>query len=188
MSDAERSTVDRCEVPQPRAETFAAFFLREYPGLVGLGWALTGSRDAAEDVAQDAMTVMYLRWDEMSAIVDPRAYLRRICVNEAASSFRKRATEFRAMLRLSAQSAAFDQLPETSEAFWSLVRQLPRRQAQAVALYYGCDMSIAEVDETLEMAPGTVKAHLNRGGAPPRDAAAVPREASKPNRVRGASV
>ena len=165
MSKAERSAADRGEALPPRVETFTAFFLREYPGVVALGWALTGSRDAAEDVAQDAMTAMYLRWDDVSAMADPRAYLRRICVNKAASSFRRRASEFRALIRLSAQAATVDQLPETSEGFWSLVRQLPRRQAQTVALFYGCDMSITEIGETLKMAEGTVKSHLNRGRA-----------------------
>ena len=146
----------------PHVEAFTAFFRREYAELVALGWALTGSRDAAEDVAQDAMTSMYQRWDDIRTVRDPHAYVRRVCVNLAASSFRRRAAELRALLRLSPQRTDSAQLPDTSAGFWAEVRRLPRRQAQTVALYYGCDMSIAEVAEVLDMAGGTVKVHLSR--------------------------
>lgn len=146
----------------PRVETFTALFRREYPNLVTLGWTLTGSREAAEDIAQDAMTEVYRRWDDLGSIADPHAYLRRICINRAASSFRRRATELRALLRLSSERPRADLLPDECETFWSEVRALPRRQAQAIALFYGCDMSVDQVAETLEMAPGTVKSHLSR--------------------------
>jgi DNA-directed RNA polymerase specialized sigma24 family protein len=51
------------------------------------------------------------------------------------------------------------------EEFWSLVRQLPRRQAQSVALFYLYDLSVAEIAETLECSTGSVKSHLSRGRA-----------------------
>jgi RNA polymerase sigma-70 factor (sigma-E family) len=144
-------------------ETFPTMFRREYPGLVTLAWALTGSRETAEDIAQDAMVALYHRWDDLSSITNPSAYLRRICMNKAASSFRRRAAEVRALLRLTSQTAATQTLPEEAEIFWVEVRRLPKRQAQVVALYYGCDMSVEQVSETLGMAAGTVKSHLNRG-------------------------
>ena len=37
------------------------------------------------------------------------------------------------------------------------------RQAQVVALFYGYDMSVADLAATLEMSTGTAKTHLHRG-------------------------
>ena len=54
-------------------------------------------------------------------------------------------------------------LDARDELFWSEVRRLPRRQAQVVALFYGYDMSVADVAATLEIATGTAKTHLHRG-------------------------
>lgn len=149
-------------VEPPHVETFTSFFRREYADLVSLGWALTGTREAAEDVVQEAMTTLYRRWDDIAHVRDPHAYARRMCMNLAASSFRRRTSELRALLRLASQRPTVDQLPDTAAGFWAEVRLLPRRQAQTVALYYGCDLSVAEIAETLDMAEGTVKVHLSR--------------------------
>ncbi|MFZ2016770.1 MAG: sigma factor-like helix-turn-helix DNA-binding protein [Nocardioides sp.] len=53
-------------------------------------------------------------------------------------------------------------LPADSERFWTEVRRLPRRQAQAAALYYALELSVADVAATLGCAEGTVKSHLSR--------------------------
>jgi RNA polymerase sigma factor (sigma-70 family) len=49
----------------------------------------------------------------------------------------------------------------TSEV-WEEVRRLPVRQQQVVVLHYVTDLNVAEIGETLGLAPGTVKAHLHR--------------------------
>ena len=54
--------------------------------------------------------------------------------------------------------------PEVDE-FWALVRQLPDRQAAAVALHYLEDRSIAEMAVILDCAEGTAKAHLHKARA-----------------------
>ena len=51
---------------------------------------------------------------------------------------------------------------DDDEAFWELVRALPRRQAQSVALHYLFDLSVADVAATLGIAEGSVKVHLSR--------------------------
>jgi DNA-directed RNA polymerase specialized sigma24 family protein len=48
------------------------------------------------------------------------------------------------------------------EAIVRLVWSLPRRQRQVVALRILLDQSIEETGRVLDLAPGTVKAHLNR--------------------------
>ncbi len=55
--------------------------------------------------------------------------------------------------------------PEPTDDFWALVRQLPPRQAAAVALHYLEDRPVTEVATILGCAEGTAKAHLHKGRA-----------------------
>jgi RNA polymerase sigma-70 factor (ECF subfamily) len=149
----------------PDVEAFPSLFKREYPRLVGIAWGLTGSREVAEDVVQDVMLMVYTRWESLPAMSSPQAYLRRATANRATSILRRAAAETRAILRVQASTVPDSETSHDTATFWGEVRRLPRRQAQVVALYYECDMSIEQVANTLEMAPGTVKAHLSRARA-----------------------
>jgi RNA polymerase sigma-70 factor (ECF subfamily) len=81
------------------------------------------------------------------------------------STLRRRAVETRGLRRMLAQRPAGVPMPEEYEAFWTEVRRLPRRQAQAIALQYVYDLGVAEIAQTLGVAEGTVKSHLFRGRA-----------------------
>jgi RNA polymerase sigma-70 factor (ECF subfamily) len=54
-------------------------------------------------------------------------------------------------------------LDPPDDEFWSAVRGLPARQAQAVALHYLEDRSVADIAAVLGCAEATVKVHLHRG-------------------------
>ncbi len=143
-------------------ESYDSFFRREYPRLVTLARTLSGSREHAEDIAQDAMVVAYKRWDEIARMEHPAAYVRRTCVNAALSSSRRRLAEGRALLRIAARRDPLPEMAEADERFWAEVRRLPGKQAQAVALHYGCDYALADVAAVLGTSEGTVKTHLHR--------------------------
>jgi RNA polymerase sigma-70 factor, ECF subfamily len=143
-------------------ESFESFYTRELPRLMVLARALAGDL-AAEDVAQESMLVAYRRWSEIATYASPVGYVRRICAHQAVSSIRRTLAERRALRRYAAHPATdLVALPPESERFWTEVRRLPRRQAQAAALYYALDLSVADVALTLGCAEGTVKAHLSR--------------------------
>jgi RNA polymerase sigma-70 factor (ECF subfamily) len=145
-------------------EPFDAFYRRELAGLVAFARALAGPA-CAEDIAQDAMFTAYRHWRTVSRLDVPAAWVRRVCANRAVSTLRRRAVEARALVRLGARRPPAEPLPAEHEAFWTEVRRLPRRQAQAVALHYIYDLGVAEIASTLECAEGTVKVHLSRGRA-----------------------
>ena len=58
------------------------------------------------------------------------------------------------------------ELSEQGEEFWTAVRNLPHRQAQAAALRFVYDMPLAEIATTLGTSEGTVKQHLSRARLP----------------------
>jgi RNA polymerase sigma-70 factor (ECF subfamily) len=147
-----------------RPETFEVFFARERDSMLGLAFALTGDRAAAEDVVQDAFLDAYRNWDRIGSYDRPGAWVRRVVVNMSVSTFRRRRREVR-MLTLLAdrQLVAVPDLSSSTLAFWQAVRDLPKRQAQVTALFYLEDRRIADIAQILRMAEGTVKKHLHDG-------------------------
>jgi RNA polymerase sigma factor (sigma-70 family) len=151
-------------VPLTVPETFEGFYRRELPRLVTLAAALAGPT-SADDIAQEAMLAAYRRWETVSQLDLPVAWVRRVCANRAMSLLRRRGSEARAVLRLGARREEPFELPPEPGTFWAEVRRLPRRQAQAVALAYVYGMGVAEIAATLGVTEGTVKTHLFRGRA-----------------------
>jgi RNA polymerase sigma-70 factor (ECF subfamily) len=142
---------------------FEDFYRRELPGLIILARGLCGPT-LAEEVAQEAMLVAYRRWRQIGDLHYPEAWTRRVCANLAVSQVRRRAIEVRALLRLSGRRVSGEpEQPVVEDDFWREVRLLPRRQAQAVALRYVYDLSVADIALTLNCSEGTVKVHLTRG-------------------------
>jgi RNA polymerase sigma-70 factor (sigma-E family) len=140
---------------------FEHFYLQEYPGVVALAYALSGSRAGAEDIAQEAFLRAYRDWDRVGSYEHRVAWVRRVVANLATSGLRRRVVEARALLRLAGRwEPAVDPMPAENAEFWAAVRALPSRQAQAVALYYLEDRSIQQTAAVLGCAEGTVKAHL----------------------------
>ena len=145
-------------------ESFEAFYRREFRGLVALAVALSGSRIAAEDLAQEALMVAHRRWEEVVILDRPDAWVRRVLSNLAVSEFRRRAAELKAVGRLAwrRQEAVPALEPEDAE-FWRTVRTLPPNQAKAIALHYIDDMAVNDIAEVMDCSPSTAKVHLFRG-------------------------
>jgi RNA polymerase sigma-70 factor (ECF subfamily) len=145
-------------------EAFDRFYAREFPNMVNVAYALSGSRMAAEDLAQEAMVVAYRRWPEVGGLERPGGWVRRVVLNLAASGYQRRKAEARALLRLAPLRGEPPAVLSTEAGeFWHAVRRLSKRQAQAVTLYYLEDASVAEIAAIMDCAENTVKVHLHRG-------------------------
>lgn len=144
---------------------FETFYEREFRAVTGLAYALSGSRGAAEDLAQEAFLAAHRNWARVSRYDKPEAWVRRVVANMAVSRFRKAMREARALARLGRPEPVIERLPVEAEHFWREVRALPNRQAQAIALFYLEDRSVAEIAEILDCAENTVKVHLHKGRA-----------------------
>jgi RNA polymerase sigma-70 factor, ECF subfamily len=143
--------------------SFEAFYADHVATTLAVLLALRGPRVTAEELVQEAFVRAYRRWDEVGAMARPDLWVQRVALNLATSQLRRLAAEGRALVRSSglrddgAETSDF----EAAEGFWRLVRRLPPRQARVVALHYAADRSVAEIAEVLEVAEGTVKAHLH---------------------------
>jgi DNA-directed RNA polymerase specialized sigma24 family protein len=71
-------------------EQFREFMVSHWPELVRLGYALTGDRWLAEDLAQTALASACTAWWRVRRADDPDAYVRRILINASNRRFRRR--------------------------------------------------------------------------------------------------
>jgi RNA polymerase sigma-70 factor (ECF subfamily) len=144
-------------------------FVRElydayYRRLVGQLTAVTGSREEAEDVVQEAFARALLHERALHATANPEAWLRTVAVNQARSRWR-RVRRFAGLLpRLVPDQ--YDELDPASRIdLVAALNLLPRAQREAIALHHLAGLPVQEVATTLDVPTGTVKARLARGRA-----------------------
>lgn len=145
-------------------DTFECFYQTHYSPMVGLAYQLTGRRDVAEDLVQEAMVRAYREWGRISSYERPDLWLRRAVLNLATSRWRRQRTAARAWIASGRATEVPGPSAET-DAVWEQVRSLPRRQAEVVVLYYGCDLPVDDVSAILDCSAGTVRTHLVRARA-----------------------
>lgn len=144
--------------------SFDDFYLREFRPMVALAAAVCGNSLLAEDLAQDAMTRIYRRWDRVSAYDKPGAFARRVTINLASSRRKRDAVAERGRSKLGTQHS----VPPPSEPHtevWDAVRQLPPKQRAAIALHYLEDRPVDEIADILGCASATARVHLHRARA-----------------------
>jgi DNA-directed RNA polymerase specialized sigma24 family protein len=126
---------DRHDPPEPTPEPFDVFYLREFPKVVGLLHGLLGSRLVAEELAQETFLVAYRDWGRISRLDNPRAWVRRVAINQRGSflraSLRQQTRERDAAVRYEDDHI---KLADEHAEVWQAVRTLPPLQAQVIAL------------------------------------------------------
>ena len=143
-------------------EDFESFYARERKPVVGLAFVLSGSRSGAEDLAQDAFLTAYKKWDTVGGYDNPGAWVRRVVSNNSVSKFRRRKAVVKPIARFGGSGFVIPEMSPDAMATWTAVRELPERQAQAIALRYYDRSSITEIARILDCSENTVKTHLRR--------------------------
>lgn len=146
-------------------QDFDSFYRAEYRSVVALAAVLSGSRWAAEDLAQEAFSAAHEQWDKVGLYEHPHLWVRRVVANKSVSWVRRSAALMRARTRLGHQREPLAEMSAGSSEVWDAVRRLPTRQAQSIALTYLEGLSVDEVGVVLGCSGGTVKTHLKRGRA-----------------------
>lgn len=121
---------------------------------------LTGDHHRAEDLVQDALTKVAVRWRRLHD-GNPDAYARQVIVRDNISWWRKHRREV--VVDVPDRAAATDHFV-TSDRRAALGRALtaltPRQRAVVVLRYYE-DLSERETAETLGVSVGTVKSQTH---------------------------
>ncbi|MFN2589822.1 MAG: SigE family RNA polymerase sigma factor [Actinomycetota bacterium] len=140
-------------------------YVRHAPGAVRLAYLLTGDRNLAEDLVQEAFARLVGRFLDLRAPEAFEAYLRKTVVNLARSHFRRKRVERAYVDRVRAEpehSAAQPDVDER-EALQKALAQLSERQRAAIVLRFYSDLSEAQTAKVLGCRVGTVKSLVSRG-------------------------
>lgn len=128
--------------------------------MLALARVLTGNRERAEDVTHDAFAVTFEKWGQLD---NPSGWVRTVAINKARSAWRRTHAEQKAIALLKSDVWLGSDLPDDTEEFWGVVRSLPVRQAQAIALFYLEDLPVSEIAQVIGCAESTARVHLMRG-------------------------
>ena len=150
------------DVPDPiGTERFEQFYRRAWSDAVRWATALTGSRTAGEDVAQDAFGRLASRF---GTIANPGAYLRMAIVNGARDAHRSQQRRSNRELRI--VRAEPRRSGETSSTDTQLLRALATlsyEQRAALVLRFWADWDEQAIAAALHCKPSTVRSYTKRG-------------------------
>jgi RNA polymerase sigma-70 factor (sigma-E family) len=170
-TDANRAMTDRAESRRARFAQLEDLYARHIGATVRLAYLLTGDREAAQDIAQDAFIRSFGRWKHLRDASSFPSYVRATAVNLSRSHHRRRSVEQRYIERDGARPSAIAQEPGASldGELRSALLSLPQRQRAAVVLRFYEDLSEAQTAEVLGCSVGNVKALTSKGMAKLRE-------------------
>lgn len=150
------------------AADFDAAFRSHYDGLYRFLFRMLGSRDEAEDVAQEAFVRLWRQDFDPRRPHNPRAWLYRVAGNLALNL--RRGEQRRAGREVAADGGGWPEADNPADAALRAIErggvraalaELPERQARLLLLRHG-GLSYQEVAEALGIAPTSVGTLLAR--------------------------
>jgi RNA polymerase sigma-70 factor (sigma-E family) len=145
--------------------TYEEFVTTRLPGLLRFAVMLTGDRDSAADLVQDAMVKVQLGWRRISSVEEPDRYVRRLVTNTFIDQ--RRLGWFRKVM-LRAEPAEPMPVPDHADTtadrdlLWTLLATLPRQQRAALVLRYYEGLRDNEIAEVVGCSVGTVRGYISR--------------------------
>ncbi|GAA3390471.1 SigE family RNA polymerase sigma factor [Cryptosporangium minutisporangium] len=145
-------------------EEFRKYVQERLPALQRLAYLLCQDRHHADDLVQDSLVKLYMKWDRARAATHLHAYARTTLVRTFVSE--RRTNWARRMVlvdHVPDEAASTD--PDTASivAVRRALAGIPPRQRAVIALRYYSDLSVEETAETLGCSAGTVKSQTARG-------------------------
>jgi len=125
--------------------------------LLSQAYVLTGSKEEAQDLTQEALLRAWKHWSTIGRYDSPEGWTRRVLHNLCIQSWKKTR---RALTGLDGSTTV--EIPEHHGEIAQAMRSLPGDQARALLMHDGMDMSVSEVATELKVPVGTVKSWLSR--------------------------
>nr|WP_305787285.1 SigE family RNA polymerase sigma factor [Actinoplanes lichenis] len=131
--------------------------------LLRFAYVLSGDAHLSEDLVQEVLARMHRRWDKITAMQHPEAYVRTAIVRQFLSWRRRR----------SAGEAIVAEVPEPAgtepqqrvlarDQMWRLMAGLPRSQRAVLVLRFYCDLPDDEIAALLGCGESTVRSQASR--------------------------
>jgi RNA polymerase sigma-70 factor, ECF subfamily len=122
----------REEVSSHAGLTFDEFFETEKDRLLRVLSVITGSLAEGEDLAQEAFTRVFERWDAVGSMEDPAGYLHRTAMNLFRSQYRRASRGLKRAVWRDAEDDVFRHIEDRDVAAKALAGLTPRQRAALV--------------------------------------------------------
>ena len=124
--------------------------------------ASVADRELAEDLVAEAYTRAWVSWHAVSRHPAPRAWIVRTALNTNVSWWRRRRGEATFDRGRDVVHATTDGDTGLDPSLREMLRRLPKREREVIALRVFLDLDTRGTAEVLGIAEGTVRAHLSR--------------------------
>jgi RNA polymerase sigma-70 factor (ECF subfamily) len=140
---------------------FEAFYADEYGRLVRALFLLVGNRTEAEEVAQEALTRVFERWDRVRGMDSPVGYAYQVAFN---LNRRRVRTVLRERARVALRSEAVDATAtvDIQSDLLAAIRRLPLAEREAIVASAWLEMSAEEIAILLGIKAVSVRSRLHR--------------------------
>lgn len=145
---------------EDKLEAFDRLCRDEYANLVRTAYLVTGDREEAADLAQEALARAFERWRVVSGLDRPGAWLQRVTANLAISWRRRQ--RFRSFGPVRDRAEESPSASADVDLMHALSFLTPAQRAAVVLRYYA-DQSVDQVARALGKRPGTVRALTSQG-------------------------
>lgn len=156
---------DRTEQSDDNAD-FDEFMSAQWAPLFRTAYLLTGDYQLAEDLLQTSFAKVFLSWSKISRMGQPAAYTRKIVTNQAMSWWRRSSSSEVPTLDIQGgHHVGHEDRVTQASVVWAVLATLPTKQRAVMVLRYYEDLSEAEIADTLNISPGSVKSHASAARA-----------------------
>lgn len=156
-------------------EAYTEYVTARQAALRRAAFLLCGDWHRADDLVQETITKLYVRWRRASAADNVDGYVHTMLVRTFLDEKRLRWSKVRLLAELPTDLAAGPGPDtETRLALREALAQVPPRQRAALVLRFYCDLSVEQTAEVLGCATGTVKSQTAHGLSALRRLLSVP--------------
>ena len=144
-------------------DDYVAYVSARLPALKRFAYLLCGDEHRADDLVQESVTKLYLRWRNARDADNLDRYVRAIVVRTHIDETRRPVFRVRLCGTIPDQRAGESPDTESAAALRSALSRLPAGQRAVLVLRFLCDVPVNEVGELLGCSPGTVKSQTSHG-------------------------
>jgi len=144
-------------------EEYVDYVTTRIPALRRLAYLLAGDAHRADDLVQQTITTLYVKWRRAQAADHLDAYVRTILVRTYVDERRLAWARVRLFRETPEPPPFADDGAEDRQILRAALSQVPRRQQAVLVLRFFYDLSVDEVAAMLGCSGGTVKSQTSRG-------------------------
>jgi RNA polymerase sigma-70 factor (sigma-E family) len=144
-------------------ERYVEYVTARIPALRRLAYLLTGDGHRADDLVQQTITTLYVKWQRASRADHLDGYVRTMLVRTHLNERRLGWARVRLFRDLPEPPPVEDGGVEERQVLHLALARVPRRQRAVLVLRFFYDLPVDEVAGMLGCSAGTVKSQTSRG-------------------------